>query len=74
MTVFCWVGVPSYVRDPPSCAPLCTKERIQGKRKERNDEGQQVAAEKKRRKNRKKRVAGEREFVGEKERKIEFFS
>jgi hypothetical protein len=68
------VGVPSYVRDPPSCAPLCTKERIQGKRKERNDEGQQVAAEKKRRKNRKKRVAGEREFVGEKERKIEFFS
>jgi hypothetical protein len=58
----CWVGVPSYVRDPPSHAPLCTKERIQGKRKERNDEGQQVAAEKKRRKNRKeKKEAGERE-------------
>jgi hypothetical protein len=73
------VGVPSYVRDPPSRAPLCTRDSIQGKRKERNDEGQQVAAEKKRRKNRKEKKRSRRErvrqlFGGEKERKIEFFS
>jgi hypothetical protein len=30
-----WVGVPSYVRDPPSHAPLCTKDSIQGKRKKK---------------------------------------
>jgi hypothetical protein len=53
---------------------------IQGKRKKkRNDEGQQVAAEKNRRKNRikKEKSRGERVrqlFGGEKERKIEFFS
>jgi hypothetical protein len=77
------VGVPSYVRDPPSCAPLCTKEtreRIQGKRKKkkemmRNDEGAACCCRKeKKEKQKKKRNKREREFVGEKERKIEFFS
>jgi hypothetical protein len=56
------VGVPSYVRDPPSRAPLCTRDNIQGKRKKRNDEGQQVAAEKKEeKKDIRKEEAGERE-------------
>jgi hypothetical protein len=66
------VGVPSYVRDPPSHAPLCTRDSIQGKRKKRNDEGQQVAAEKKRRrkgeKTEKKREAAVRRREREKNR------
>jgi hypothetical protein len=27
VVVVCWVGVPSYVRDPPSHAPLCTRDK-----------------------------------------------
>jgi hypothetical protein len=69
------VGVPSYVRDPPSCAPLCTKERIQGKRKERNDEGQQVAAEKKKKeKQKKERSRGERARRREREKNRVFLT
>jgi hypothetical protein len=74
------VGVPSYVRDPPSCAPLCTKEtreRIQGKRKKkemmRNDEGGSMLLQKRKEgKTEGKKERSGREFVGEKERKIEF--
>jgi hypothetical protein len=31
----CWVGVPSYVRDPPSHAPLCIKENTRKKKKKK---------------------------------------
>jgi hypothetical protein len=56
---------------------LCAqKKEYNEKEKKRNDEGQQVAAEKKRRKKteKKKKQRERGSFVGEKERKIEFFS